>query len=105
MERYEDAAAAWRELLADPRNRRVGPYVELARLLERRLRDIPGALAVSEECLALVSRGLLRPGPANSETGLPALRKRHERLSARQARLLAAAARPRRNRRLEAAAS
>lgn len=104
MERYDDAAAAWRELLADPRNRRVGPYVELARLLERRLRDIPGALAVSEECLALVARGLLRPGPANAETGLPALRKRHERLTARHARLLAAAARPRRARRLEAAA-
>jgi len=105
LERYAEAADAWRTLLADARNRRVGPYVELARLLERRLGDVPGALEATAECLALVARGLLRPGPANAETGLPALQKRHARLAARNERLLAAANRPRRARQARAAAS
>jgi len=105
LERYAEAAEAWRTLLADARNRRVGPYVELARLLERRLGDVPGALEVTVECLALVAGGLLRPGPANAETGLPALQKRHARLTARYERLLAAASRPRRARQPRAAAS
>jgi len=105
LEHYAEAAEAWRALLADARNRRVGPYVELARLLERRLGDVPGALEVTVECLALVAGGLLRPGPANAETGLPALQKRHARLTARYERLLAAASRPRRARQPRAAAS
>lgn len=105
LERYAEAAEAWRTLLADARNRRVGPYVELARLLERRLGDVPGALEATAECLALVARGLLRPGPANAETGLPALQKRHARLTARHERLLAAANRPRRARQPRAAAA
>lgn len=105
LERYAEAAEAWRTLLADARNRRVGPYVELARLLERRLGDVPGALEVTVECLALVAGGVLRPGPANAETGLPALQKRHARLTARYERLLAAASRPRRARQPRAAAS
>jgi hypothetical protein len=84
----DHAAAAhwWRALLAEPRARRVTPYVELAKLLEHQLNDPAGALAAISEALDLAGRGLLRPGPATGETGVPALVARRDRLLALQAR-------------------
>lgn len=77
------AAQWWGALIEEPRNRRVLPYVELAKLQEHRLRDVRGALATVRAVLLLVSRGLALPGPANSETGVAALRRRLERLERR----------------------
>jgi hypothetical protein len=44
------------------------------------------ALALVREARALAERGLVRPGPPNSATGLDALRHREARLVARAAR-------------------
>jgi len=87
----DHAAAAhwWRALLAEPRARRVTPYVELAKLLEHQLDDPAAALATVSEALDLAGRGLLRPGPANAETGIPALGARRDRLAARMSALQA----------------
>jgi hypothetical protein len=85
-----DARAAhwWRSMLAEPRGRRLSPYVELAKMAEHREKDRPAALALVDEALRLVKTGLARPGPARSETSLEALEHR-------RARLLGARAGPR----------
>lgn len=77
------AAAWWQALIDEPRTRRLRPYVELAKIREHRLRDLPGALALVERAVALVERGLVRPGPAGSPLGMPALRHRQTRLRRR----------------------
>jgi len=76
----------WEALIEEPRNRRVLPYVELAKLQEHRLCDVPAALTTVRAALSLISRGLVRPGPANSETGTAALERRLERLERKAAR-------------------
>jgi hypothetical protein len=80
--RYDDASHWWRAFLAEPRQRRLTPYVELAKLHEHHYHDRPAALLQVEEAIALVTRGLVRPGPAGSETSLAALRHRRDRLRA-----------------------
>ncbi|MCL6645504.1 MAG: ribonuclease H-like domain-containing protein, partial [Dehalococcoidia bacterium] len=75
---WEQAAACWERLIGEPRSRRVAPYVELAKLRERRLGDRAGALALMEEVVALAERGLVRPG--SGEYGMEALRRRLGRL-------------------------
>ncbi len=81
---FERAAACWQALVAEPRARRVAPYVELAKLREHRLGDRAGALALIREAVGLAERGLLRPG--SGELSLPAMRQRLARLEARAGR-------------------
>ena len=81
--RHGDAAGWWRRMLAEPRHRRLRPYVELAKILEHQQKDRPAASALIEEAIDLVRRGLTRPGPANSETSLAALEHRAHRLAGR----------------------
>jgi uncharacterized protein YprB with RNaseH-like and TPR domain len=75
---HGDAAKLWRELIREPRARRITPYVELAKLLEHRLGDPGEALALTGTALELVRRGLLPPG--TGELSLDALARRQERL-------------------------
>ncbi len=75
------AATCWEALLREPRARRVAPYVELARIRERELGDPAGALALVREAIALVERGILRPG--SGDRSLEALRRRERRLARR----------------------
>jgi uncharacterized protein YprB with RNaseH-like and TPR domain len=82
--RFDDAARHWRALLAEPRARRLTPYVELAKIAEHHRKDIPGALALVDDALALISRGLVRPGTSNSEVSAEALRRRRARLAGRR---------------------
>ncbi len=86
---FEAAAAWWRRMLAEPRHRRIRPYVELAKILEHRTRDREAALASIEEALVLVRRGLTLPGPAGSDTCLAALEHRQARLASGRASLSA----------------
>jgi hypothetical protein len=79
--RYEDSARWWRALLEEPRNRRLTPYVELAKLTEHRLRDRTAALSLVDAALSLVRRGLVRPGLPKSETSVEALERRRARLA------------------------
>ncbi len=83
--RFEDAAAWWERLLAEPRGRRITPYVELAKLCEHQLRDAARALLLTEAAIDLVRRGLLPQGPAGGEATLEGLARRRERLSRRAA--------------------
>jgi uncharacterized protein YprB with RNaseH-like and TPR domain len=78
--RFEEAAEWWRRMLAEPRHRRLLPYVELAKILEHKSKDRPAALILIEEAIDLVRRGLTRPGPEGSELCLAALERRHVRL-------------------------
>ncbi|HEU4598610.1 MAG TPA: hypothetical protein VFS26_02575, partial [Solirubrobacterales bacterium] len=76
LERYEEAARWWRALIAEPRSRRLTPYVELAKLAEHKLKDRAMACAAVEEALSLVRRGLVRPGLPGSETSVEGLERR-----------------------------
>lgn len=78
---YEAAAAHWQALIDEPRSRRITPYVELAKLAEHRLRDLPRAYMLADEAAALMRRGLLMPG--TGELSLDALERRRERLAGR----------------------
>ncbi len=96
LKQYEAAATLWRALIAEPRARRLTPYVELAKILEHRQHDIEGALALIEEATTLVRRGLLRPGSSAAGVDVAALEHRHERLLRKRERQLKnAAAAPR----------
>ncbi|WP_322797284.1 ribonuclease H-like domain-containing protein [Tepidiforma sp.] len=75
------AIAGWRALIAEPRARRVAPYVELGRLLERQKGDRAGALAAVEEAIRLAEAGILRPG--TGDLSLEALRRRARRLGSK----------------------
>ncbi|MEX0782531.1 MAG: ribonuclease H-like domain-containing protein [Dehalococcoidia bacterium] len=79
-ERYEESARWWRALVAEPRQRRLTPYVELAKIAEHKLRDRAEALAAVQEARDLVRRGLVMPGVPGSETGVDALERRWARL-------------------------
>ena len=83
--RDDEAADWWQAILDEPRGRRLTPFVELSKLKEHRLKDREGAIALVDEALSLVARGLVRPGPPNSETSVVALEHRRSRLS-REAR-------------------
>ncbi len=78
--RYEEAARWWRELIAEPRSRRLTPYVELAKLSEHQLRDRAGALSLVDEALDLIRRGFIRPSLPPGEMSLDALEHRRARL-------------------------
>ena len=80
LKQYGAAATLWRALIAEPRARRLTPYVELAKILEHRQHDIEGALALIDEAATLVRRGLLRPGSSAAGVDVAALEHRHERL-------------------------
>ncbi len=81
LKRYDEAANWWRKLIAEPRSRRLKPYVELAKLLEHQAKDRTAAAGLIEEAISLVERGLAPQGPVNGELTLVALRKRALRLS------------------------
>ncbi|MCC6381137.1 MAG: ribonuclease H-like domain-containing protein [Dehalococcoidia bacterium] len=81
--RPDEAAEWWRRLLAEPRGRRVAPYVALAKDNEHRERDFAAALALVDEALSLIGRGIIRPGAAGSELGVAALQERRTRLARR----------------------
>lgn len=80
---WEDAAAHWQALIDEPRSRRVLPYVELAKIAEHRLRDLPRAYLLASEAHAMARRGLIRAGAPGSELSIEALAKREERLRGR----------------------
>ena len=83
MGQWESAAQHWQALIDEPRSRRVLPYVELAKLAEHRLRDLPRAYVLADEALSLAARGLIRPGTPNGELSLESLERRRARLRAR----------------------
>ena len=68
-------------MLAEPRHRRLLPYVELAKILEHKTKDRMGALALIDEALDLVRRGLTRAGPEGGALSLAALEHRRQRLA------------------------
>ena len=78
---WEQAAAHWQSLIDEPRSRRILPYVELAKLAEHRLRDLPRAYVLADEALALLRKGLLMPGAG--ELSPAAVERRRDRLLAR----------------------
>jgi uncharacterized protein YprB with RNaseH-like and TPR domain len=80
-ERYEESARWWRAIIAEPRQRRLTPYVELAKIAEHKLRDKAEALRAVEQARELVRRGLVMPGLPGSETGVDALERRWARLA------------------------
>lgn len=80
LERLDQAERWWLAMIAEPRSRLLAPYVELAMLAEHQHRDRARALAYVDEALALVRRGLARPGSPNSQTSVAALEKRRQRL-------------------------
>ncbi|MCC7364524.1 MAG: ribonuclease H-like domain-containing protein [Dehalococcoidia bacterium] len=84
LDRHDDAAAWWSRLIAEPRSRRVLPYVELAKYAEHHQKSPARALAFVDEALALVQRGLARPGPAGGELSIEGLLKRRQRLVRRK---------------------
>ncbi|MFN0147741.1 MAG: ribonuclease H-like domain-containing protein [Dehalococcoidia bacterium] len=83
---FTEAARWWEALVREPRARRILPYVELAKLREHKLRDIPGAIEPVCAAIDLVRRGLLQQGRPGSEVTLEALVRRHARLVARKPR-------------------
>lgn len=82
LARFETAAGWWQALIDEPRSRRLTPYVELAKLSEHRLKDLPAAYMLVDTAVGLVERGLLRPGSPSGETSFTALHHRRERLAA-----------------------
>jgi hypothetical protein len=87
LERWEDAATTWSSLCAEPRARRLLPYVELAKIAEHRLKDPRRALAACLQAQDLVRRGLIRPGPEPGALGVSALERRISRLETRLSRI------------------
>ena len=75
------AAECWQGIAEDPRLRRVSAFVELAKIQEHKSKDVWRALASVDEALSLLDRGLLRPGPAASESCREALVRRQQRLA------------------------
>ncbi len=87
LERWEDAAATWASLCAEPRARRLLPYVELAKIAEHRLRDVNRAMDACVEARELLRRGLIRPGPEPGALSVSALERRISRLEKRLSRI------------------
>ncbi len=79
----EQAEAVWREMI-ERRAGGVQPYIELAKLLEHRKRDFPGALEMTEKALMLLSETRLREDRTVQETE-NALQYRRRRLKKRLA--------------------
>jgi uncharacterized protein YprB with RNaseH-like and TPR domain len=80
---WDAAAACWQALIDEPRSRRLLPYVELAKIAEHRFRELADAYVLIDTAIALLSHGLVPPGPANGELALPALEHRRARLRER----------------------
>ncbi len=83
LEDWPRAVSCWEEIANDPRLRRVSAFVELAKLLEHKLKDPVRAIAATNDGLELLEKGLVRPGPAGSEFCREALLKRQARLKTR----------------------
>ena len=79
--RFEESARWWQAIIAEPRQRRLVPYIELAKLAEHKLKDRPLALKAAGDARELVRRGLVRPGLPGSETGIDGLERRWQRLN------------------------
>ena len=77
---WTEAAEHWQSLIDEPRSRRVLPYVELAKLAEHRLNDLPRAYVLIDEALTLASKGLVRAGAEGTELSIEALEHRRARL-------------------------
>ncbi|MEX2081344.1 MAG: ribonuclease H-like domain-containing protein, partial [Dehalococcoidia bacterium] len=77
---HDQAAHWWHTLLAEPRSRRLLPYVELAKHYEHHARDLGAALGLAEKALALARTGIVHPGPPGSPTSVEALDHRASRL-------------------------
>ena len=77
---HQRSAEMWRAMLGDRAHHRLLPYVELAKTLEHRLRELQQAREIVERAITEVERGLARPGPSGSQTSLPALNHRRARL-------------------------
>jgi hypothetical protein len=54
--RYDDAVATWLELAAGPGAIAVQAWIEVAKLREHRLADVPGALDAAGRAIALAER-------------------------------------------------
>jgi len=80
---YEAAVRCWISLAEEPPGRFLRPWVEAAKLLEHRLRDVAGALRCTEAAIDLLQRGLARPGTAGSGTTPGELERRLRRLRRR----------------------
>ncbi len=81
LRNYTEAARWWQALIDEPRSRRVTPYVELAKIAEHRTGEREGAYVLIDTAVAMVERGLLRPGAPGGETSMAALQHRRERLA------------------------
>jgi len=75
-----EAARWWRLLIEQPGNRRLTPYVELAKIEEHHNHDVSAAYALIDEAHVLLVRGIAQPGRASGEAGAAALEHRRERL-------------------------
>lgn len=84
---WDTAAAHWQTLIDEPRARRLLPYVELAKIHEHRLRDLPSAYMLVTQAIGMASRGLVASGAPAGETSPASLRLRAERLEQKLARL------------------
>ena len=82
---WRAAAEWWQALIDEPRARRITPYVELAKIQEHKLKDLPAAYMLVSEAIGMASRGLARTGPAASETSAESLALRAARLEAKLA--------------------
>ena len=56
LERYEEAVAAWLDLAAGPGAVAIQAWIEVAKLREHRLRDVPGALDATGRAMAVAER-------------------------------------------------
>ena len=56
LERYEEAVAAWLDLAAGPGAVAIQAWIEVAKLREHRLRDLPGALDATGRAMAVAER-------------------------------------------------
>ena len=84
---WEAAAAWWQALINEPRARRITPYVELAKIQEHKLRDLPAAYVLVSEAIGMAARGLARTGPGASETSAEGLAIRAARLELKLGRV------------------
>jgi uncharacterized protein YprB with RNaseH-like and TPR domain len=77
---WQAAARCWQALLDEARSRRLLPFVELAKLAEHRLDDLPRAYMLVEHALGLTRRGLAHANELGGELSVEGLEKRRARL-------------------------
>ncbi|GBD24156.1 hypothetical protein HRbin29_01830 [bacterium HR29] len=78
-----DAVRCWLALAHEPPGRFLRPWVEAAKLFERKLGDLESALQCTEAAQRLLAAGLARPGRPGSGTSPGELAAREARLRAR----------------------